>query len=62
MDNVIFNKLLQKLQESLTKLNMGYTITKIDMSELWTLLHHLHFTSYDSNSCDLFYKLKEYYE
>lgn len=53
--------LIKKLQESLYNLNMGATMSTEDMNEMWTLLHHLHFASYDSNSEDLLYKLIEYY-
>lgn len=53
--------LLQKLQNCLSDLNIGYPLSKSDMNEMWTLLHHLHFASYDSNSGDLLYKLIEYY-
>lgn len=61
MDN-IFNLLIEKLQESLCDLNMGATMSTEDMNEMWTLLHHLHYASYDSNSGDLLNNLLEYYE
>lgn len=57
----IFELLLLKLQDTLHDLNMGATISIKDMEEMWALLHHLHYLSYDSNSDDLFYKLIEYY-
>lgn len=57
----MFELLLEKLQESLDNLNMGATMSTEDMCEMWTLLHHLHFASYDSNSGDLLYELIEYY-
>lgn len=52
--------LIKKLQESLYNLNMGAILSTEDVDEMWTLLHHLHFSSYDSNSEELF-KLIEYY-
>lgn len=61
MDN-IFDLLIEKLQESLYNLNMGATMSTEDMNEMWTLLHHLHYASYDSNSGDLLNNLLEYYE
>lgn len=57
----MFELLLEKLQESLDNLNMGATMSTEDICEMWTLLHHLHFASYDSNSEDLLYELIEYY-
>lgn len=61
MDKIL-KLLIQKLQESLYDLNMGKTMSAEKMEELWTLLHHLHYTSYDSNSEDLLNSLLEYYE
>ena len=58
----MFELLVKKLTESLYDLNMGKTMSTGQINELWTLLHHLHFASYDSNSGDLLYKLIEYYE
>lgn len=58
----MFELLVKKLSESLYDLNMGKTMSADKINELWTLLHHLHFASYDSNSGDLLYKLIEYYE
>ena len=58
----IFELLVNKLQKSLHKLNMGGVVSTKEISEMWTLLHHLHFASYDSNSGDLLNKLIEYYE
>ena len=58
----IFELLVKKLTELLRDLNMGKTASTDQVDELWTLLHHLHFASYDSNSGDLLYKLIEYYE
>lgn len=58
----MFELLVKKLSESLYDLNMGKTMSSDKINELWTLLHHLHFASYDSNSGDLLYKLIEYYE
>lgn len=58
----MFELLVKKLTESLYDLNMGKTMSTDQINELWTLLHHLHFASYDSNSGDLLYKLIEYYE
>ena len=58
----MFELLVKKLTESLYDLNMGKTMSADQINELWTLLHHLHFASYDSNSGDLLYKLIEYYE
>ena len=57
----MFDLLLEKLQESLYNLNMGATMSAKDMNDMWTLLHHLHFASYDSNSGDLLDRLIEYY-
>lgn len=60
MDKIL-ELLIAKLQESLYNLNMGATMSTEDMNEMWTLLHHLHFASYDSNSGDLLNQLIEYY-
>ena len=57
----IFELLVEKLQESLHNLNMGNTMSASDLQEMWTLLHHLHYASYDSNSGDLLNQLIEYY-
>ena len=57
----MFELLVEKLQESLYNLNMGATMSTKDLEEMWTLLHHLHYASYDSNSGDLLYQLIEYY-
>jgi hypothetical protein len=57
----IFELLLEKLQESLYNLNMGKTMSASESNEMWTLLHHLHYGSYDSNSGDLLNELIEYY-
>ena len=57
----MFEILLEKLQTCLHKYNMGYPVSTSEVSELWTLLHHLHFASYDSNSGDLLNELIEYY-
>lgn len=56
-----FELLVKKLIESLKSLNMGNTVSTNDLCEMWTLLHHLHYCSYDSNSGDLLNKLIEYY-
>lgn len=56
-----FELLVKKLIESLKSLNMGNTVSTNDLCEMWTLLHHLHFASYDSNSGDLLNQLIEYY-
>lgn len=56
-----FDLLVKKLLESLKSLNMGNTVSTEDLCEMWTLLHHLHYGSYDSNAGDLFNKLIEYY-
>ena len=58
----MFELLVKKLTESLYDLNMGKTMSTDQINELWTLLHHLHFASYDSNSGDLLYKLIKYNE
>jgi hypothetical protein len=60
MDNML-SLLVKKLQESLYDLNMGNTMSTEKMEELWTLLHHLHYASYDSNSGKLLDSLIEYY-
>lgn len=60
--NNIFDLLVKKLLESLYDLNMGKTMSTEKMQELWTLLHHLHYASYDSNSGELLNGLLEYYE
>ena len=60
MDKIL-ELLIAKLQESLYNLNMGATMSTEDVNEMWTLLHHLHFASYDSNSGDLLNQLIEYY-
>lgn len=60
--NNIFDLLVKKLLESLYDLNMGKTMSTEKMQELWTLLHHLHYASYDSNSEELLNGLLEYYE
>lgn len=57
----MFDLLLEKLQELLYNLNMGRTASTQEVDEMWTLLHHLHFASYDSNSGDLLNELIEYY-
>ena len=57
----IYDLLVKKLLESLYELNMGNTMSTERMGELWTLLHHLHYVSYDSNSGDLLNSLLEYY-
>ena len=57
----MFDLLLKKLQDTLYNLNMGATVSKSDMDEMWTLLHHLHYASYDLNSDELLYRLLEYY-
>ena len=58
----MFELLVEKLQESLDNLNMGATMSTSDLQEMWTLLHHLHYASYDSNAGELLNKLIEYYE
>lgn len=58
----ILEILVKKLQESLDNLNMGATMSTSDLQEMWTLLHHLHYSSYDSNAGELLNKLIEYYE
>jgi len=57
----MFELLFEKLQNCLYCLNMGATLSEKDLNEMWTMLHHIHFSSYDSNSGDLLYKLIEYY-
>lgn len=57
----MFDLLLERLQELLYDLNMGKTASIQEVDEMWTLLHHLHFASYDSNSGDLLNELIEYY-
>ncbi len=57
----MFDLLLKRLQELLYNLNMGRTASIQEVDEMWTLLHHLHFASYDSNSGDLLNELIEYY-
>ena len=57
----MFDLLLERLQELLYNLNMGGTVSIQEVDEMWALLHHLHFASYDSNSGDLLNELIEYY-
>lgn len=59
--NRMFDLLLKKLQDTLYNLNMGTSVSKSDIDEMWTLLHHLHYVSYDLNSDELLYRLLEYY-
>lgn len=57
----MFESLLEKLQELLYNLNMGKVASTQEVDEMWTLLHHIHYASYDSNSGDLLNALIEYY-
>lgn len=44
-----FNDLLNKYISMLENLNIGYSLSKKDLNELWIILHSLHFNTYFNN-------------
>lgn len=57
----IFNLLLEKYQRVLGDLQIGYSMSNCDISELMHLLHVLHFVSYTGSSDDVL-QILAYYE
>lgn len=58
----MFEQIVELFKQTLNELNNGYLIDSEKLDKMWTLLHVLHFTSFESEDTESVYKILDYYE
>lgn len=58
----MFEQIVDLFKQTLNELNNGSLINSDKLDKMWTLLHALHFTSFESEDTEFVYKVLDYYE